>query len=106
MCFYEASLAPLGYTKLFTWEGGAGFGRDGTAGLWIGTSETKSTGIHLALSGADRTTVDAFYTAALTAGATDNSKPGLRSNYHPNYCAAFVSDPDGNNLEAVCHLDA
>jgi len=102
--FYEASLSPLGYTKLFAWEGGAGFGRDGAAALWIAASATKPTGIHLALSAADRAAVDAFYTAALAAGAADNGKPGLRVNYHANYYAAFVIDPDGNNLEAVCHV--
>ncbi len=102
--FYEASLSPLGYTKLFTWEGGAGFGRDGAAALWIAASEIKPTGIHIALSAVDRAAVDAFYTAALAAGAADNGKPGLRADYHPNYYAAFVIDPDGNNLEAVCHV--
>ena len=102
--FYEATLAPLGYTKLFAWEGGAGFGRNGIAALWIHASTTKPTGIHLALSGADHAAVDAFYRAALGAGATDNGKPGLRMDYHANYYAAFVTDPDGNNLEAVCHV--
>jgi catechol 2,3-dioxygenase-like lactoylglutathione lyase family enzyme len=101
--FYEAALAPLGYTKLFAFEGGAGFGRNGAAALWIHTSKTKPTGVHIALSGADRAAVDSFYGAARGAGAADNGKPGLRANYHANYYAAFVTDPDGNNLEAVCH---
>lgn len=104
--FYEASLAPLGYTKLFAWEDGAGFGRDDSARLWIGVSKAKSIGMHIALSAADRVAVDAFHDAALKAGATDNGKPGLRPNYHPNYYAAFVIDPDGNNLEAICHMAA
>ena len=102
--FYEASLSPLGYTKLFAWDGGAGFGRDGAAALWIHGSNTKPAGIHIALSAADHAAVDAFHQAALNAGATDNGKPGLRTDYHPNYYAAFVTDPDGNNLEAVCHI--
>jgi catechol 2,3-dioxygenase-like lactoylglutathione lyase family enzyme len=104
--FYEQALAPLGYTKLFAWEGGAGFGRNGTAALWIGASKSKPSGIHIALSAADRPAVDAFYGAALRAGAADNGKPGLRTDYHANYYAAFVIDPDGNNLEAVCHAAA
>ena len=102
--FYEAILAPLGYTKLLAWEGSAGFGRNGAAALWIHTSTAKPSGIHLALSGADHAAVDAFYRAALDAGATDNGKPGLRTEYHANYYAAFVTDPDGNNLEAVCKV--
>lgn len=103
--FYEAALAPLGYIKRFAWEGGAGFGRNaGTPALWIHASKTEPTGIHIALSGADHAAVDAFYRAAISAGATDNGKPGMRKDYHPNYYAAFVIDPDGNNLEAVCHV--
>jgi catechol 2,3-dioxygenase-like lactoylglutathione lyase family enzyme len=104
--FYEAALAPLGYTKLFAWEGGAGFGRNGAAALWIGAWKTKPTGIHIALSGADHAAVDAFYKAAVGAGAADNGKPGVRAEYHANYYAAFVIDSDGNNLEAVCHVAA
>lgn len=104
--FYETALAPLGYAKLFAWDDGAGFGRDGVAALWIGASTVKPTGIHIALSAKDRIAVDAFYSAALGAGATDNGKPGVRADYHPNYYAAFVIDPDGNNLEAVCHTAA
>ncbi|CAB3800004.1 VOC family protein [Pararobbsia alpina] len=102
--FYEACLAPLGYTKLFAWEGAAGFGRNDTAPLWLGASTTRPTGIHIALSALDHAAVDAFYKAALDAGAVDNGKPGLRPDYHANYYAAFVIDPDGNNLEAVCHV--
>jgi catechol 2,3-dioxygenase-like lactoylglutathione lyase family enzyme len=103
--FYEAALAPLGYTKNFAWEGGAGFGsREGTAALWIHASKTTPTGVHIALSGANHAAIDAFYQAALHAGASDNGKPGHRKDYHPNYYAAFVNDPDGNNLEAVCHV--
>jgi len=104
--FYETALAPLGCTKMFAWEGNAGFGRDGHAALWIHASSTKPTGVHLALSAADRPAIDAFYKAAIAAGATDNGKPGVRPDYNANYYAAFVIDPDGNNLEAVCHHPA
>lgn len=105
--FYEAALPPLGYTKLFAFEGAVGFGRNGTAALWIHASKTTPTGgVHIALSGADHAAVDSFYRAALGAGAADNGKPGLRADYHPGYYAAFVTDPDGNNLEAVCHAES
>ena len=101
--FYEATLTPLGYSKLHSWDGGAGFGRKGAAALWIHSSKTTPTGIHIALSAVERSAVDSFYEAALRAGAAENGKPGLRKDYHANYYAAFVIDPDGNNLEAVCH---
>ena len=104
--FYETVLAPLGYTKLYVYEGGAAFGRDGSPQLWIGASETKPTGIHIAIAAPDRAAVDGFYAAALAAVAKDNGAAGLRTEYHPNYYAAFVIDPDGNNLEAVCHQAA
>lgn len=104
--FYEAVLSPLGYTKLHAWDGGAGFGKDGSAALWIGASDVKPTGIHLAVSSPNRDAIDRFYAAALKAGAKDNGEPSLRTDYHPNYYAAFVFDPDGNNLEAVCHTAA
>lgn len=101
--FYETVLAPLGYRKLFAYEGGAGFGRERAPSLWIGDAERASAGIHLAIATATRASVDAFYAAAMTIGAKDNGAPGLRPDYAPNYYAAFVLDPDGNNIEAVCH---
>ena len=101
--FYEAVLAPLGYRKLFAYEGGAGFGGDGGASIWIGDAKGPSAGIHLAIASATRAGVDAFYDAAMSIGAKDNGSPGLRPDYAPNYYAAFVLDPDGNNVEAVCH---
>jgi len=101
--FYETALAPLGYAKLFAWDGLAGFGRDGVAALWVGESDGAPSSVHLALSATDRAAVDGFHKAALAAGATDNGAPGLRPDYHPDYYAAFVIDPEGNNLEAVCH---
>jgi catechol 2,3-dioxygenase-like lactoylglutathione lyase family enzyme len=100
--FYEAALAPLGWTKIVTFEGGAGFGRDGAPTLWIAQSKEAPSSVHIALPGASRKAVDAFHEAALAAGAQDNGGPGLRPHYGPAYYAAFVVDPDGNNLEAVC----
>jgi catechol 2,3-dioxygenase-like lactoylglutathione lyase family enzyme len=61
-------------------------------------------GTHVAIAASDRATVAAFHAAALAAGGRDNGAPGLRPEYHPNYYGAFVLDPDGNNIEAVCHL--
>lgn len=100
--FYEKALAPLGYQKLVTFESGAGFGRDNAPTIWIGVSDAASSSMHLAIASADRPAVDAFYVAAMAAGGKDNGAPGLRD-YTPTYYAAFVIDPDGNNLEAVCH---
>jgi catechol 2,3-dioxygenase-like lactoylglutathione lyase family enzyme len=99
--FYEQALAPLGIKKLVAYESGAGFGRDAPV-LWIGASSEPRSGIHLALSRSDKSAVRAFHAAALKAGAKDNGAPGPRD-YAPNYYAAFVIDPDGNNVEAVYH---
>lgn len=101
--FYEAALAPLGYTKLMGYDGGAGFGSDGKPALWVGASTDASSSTHLAVTSPTRQGVDAFYRAAMAAGGKDNGGPGLRPDYTPTYYAAFVIDPDGNNLEAVCH---
>jgi hypothetical protein len=73
-----------------------GLGTVGAAALWIGASKTQPTGIHIAVSESDHAAVDAFHKAAISVGAADNGKPGLRADYHPNYYAAFVIDPDGN----------
>ncbi len=99
--FYERALAPLGIKKLADYESGAGFGRDAPV-LWIGASSEPRSSIHLALSSSEQSAVRAFHAAALKAGAKDNGAPGPRD-YPPNYYAAFVIDPDGNNIEAVCH---
>ena len=101
--FYEAALAPLGYTKMFEYDGAVGLGRDGNPDLWIGRDNKAGSNIHLALSVQSRAIVDEFYKAALAAGGKDNGGPGLRPEYTPTYYAAFVLDPDGNNLELVCH---
>lgn len=109
--FYRAALAPLGLgvqmqvSDEMTGGRGAhlGFGRDGKPGFWIGTHRAPVTGVHVAFAAPDRASVDAFYHAALAAGGRDNGAPGLRPHDHPHYYGAFVLDPDGNNIEAVCH---
>lgn len=107
--FYAQALAPLGYTpqREVTPEMRAGFvgvafGRDGMPSLWLSEGEPSGS-LHLGLVARDRKAVDAFHAAALRAGGKDNGAPGVRAIYHPNYYGAFVFDPDGNNLEAVCH---
>jgi len=81
---------------------GVGFGKDGKPTFWIADREVSGP-VHVAFVSFDRSTVDAFHAAALAAGGHDNGKPGLRPQYHPSYYGAFVYDPDGNNIEAVCH---
>jgi catechol 2,3-dioxygenase-like lactoylglutathione lyase family enzyme len=100
--FFKQALAPLGYQLLMEVGDAAGFGKEGKPDFWIGSGVTAGTA-HVALVAADRHVVDEFYQAAMAAGARDNGKPGLRPHYHPNYYGAFVLDPDGNNVEAVCH---
>ncbi|HEY9453151.1 MAG TPA: VOC family protein [Bradyrhizobium sp.] len=110
--FYEKALAPLGYvlitevTQAGSGHPAAGFGRDGKPDFWIGGEGGLKGTLHIALTGRDHATVDAFYRAALAAGARDNGAPGLRTIYHPDYYAAFVLDPDGHNIEVVCHVPA
>ena len=81
----------------------AGFGRPGEPDFWIGGEGGLKKPLHVAIVAADRASVDAFHVAALHAGGRDNGAPGLRPHYHANYYAAFVFDPDGHNIEAVCH---
>jgi catechol 2,3-dioxygenase-like lactoylglutathione lyase family enzyme len=103
--FYEKALAPLGLTLLMepVPEVG-GFGEDQKPFFWIGTRDPASQSeLHVAFTADDRAAVDAFHAAALEAGGTDNGAPGVREIYHPNYYGAYVRDPDGNNIEAVCH---
>ncbi len=97
--FYEKALAPLGIKKLMGFESAAGFGRDAPS-LWISKSSEPRSSVHLAVSSPDQSAVRAFYNAALTAGGKDNGAPGPRD-FAPNYYAAFVIDPDGNNIEAA-----
>jgi len=88
-----------------TWAIWTGFGREKPSS-WIVTREPVSRGAHIALVASDRKAVDAFYTAAMGAGGKDNGKPGVRTDYSPTYYAAFVFDPDGNNIEVVTHSAA
>jgi catechol 2,3-dioxygenase-like lactoylglutathione lyase family enzyme len=108
--FYEQSLAPLGYrVGLEPGPGAVGFVNDHPDGrpaydFFLSGNETPVSVLHLAFTARDRATVDAFHAAGLAAGGTDNGGPGLRPQYHQHYYGAFVLDPDGVNVEAVCHL--
>jgi len=103
--FYEQALAPLGYHVVMAFDEwkAAGFGPEDKPEFWVSQREPLGTGTHVAFACPDRATVDAFHAAALAAGGHDNGPPGLREQYHPTYYGAFVLDPDGNNVEAVCH---
>ena len=101
--FYLAALAPLGIGVAMEHGGGVGLGRGGKPQMWLSQGEAPASPLHLAFAARTRGEVDAFYAAALAAGATDNGAPGLRPHYHPNYYGAFAIDPDGHNIEAVCH---
>ena len=104
--FYRAALAPLGYKVIMDFPGATGMGdQSGMPDFWLMHTDTALNPTHLAFSG-DRAAVDAFHTAALAAGGTDNGPPGVRADYHPHYYAAFVTDPEGNNIEVVCHTPA
>ena len=103
--FYEAALAPLGYARGIEYPGGMQLlveGEPGDVGVAPLPEGAEAVPTHLALRAADAAAVAAFYEAALAAGGTDNGAPGPRD-YHPGYYAAFVYDPEGNNIEAVIH---
>jgi catechol 2,3-dioxygenase-like lactoylglutathione lyase family enzyme len=109
--FYDAALKPLGYRVVYEvtpqQSGGAhfmGYGDDRKPYFWIAAGDGLNGRFHVAFVARDRAAVDAFYHAALTAGGKDNGPPGLRPHYHANYYGAFVFDPEGHNMEAVCHL--
>jgi catechol 2,3-dioxygenase-like lactoylglutathione lyase family enzyme len=107
--FYLKALEPLGYSLVMevTQEqsdhSAAGFGANGKPDFWIGGEGGLSKPLHVAIVAGARAIVDAFYKAAMAAGGRDNGPPGIRAHYHPNYYGAFVLDPDGHNIEAVCH---
>ena len=108
--FYDAALTPLGVGVVMqvTAEqtGGAahiGYGEAQKPWFWISDEGEPTGGVHVAFVATSRAHVDAFYAAAMAAGGRDNGGPGLRPMYHPNYYGAFVYDPDGHNVEAVCH---
>jgi catechol 2,3-dioxygenase-like lactoylglutathione lyase family enzyme len=108
--FYQTALAPLGVMLIYDisaeqtdGEAYLGFGEDQRPYFWVGTGERFEGRLHVAFLAKSRNLVDQFYRAAIAAGGKDNGAPGLRPHYHKNYYGAFVLDPDGNNIEAVCH---
>jgi catechol 2,3-dioxygenase-like lactoylglutathione lyase family enzyme len=108
--FYSQALAPINYSLLMEFPAAvtgyadvAGFGEAGKPDFWISRGDGNKPPIHVCFRVASRAMVDAFYAAAIAAGGTDNGPPGLRPHYHANYYGAFVRDPDGHNVEAVCH---
>jgi catechol 2,3-dioxygenase-like lactoylglutathione lyase family enzyme len=102
--FYEQALEPFG-VKVVESSRGPGFAIEGGGDFWIEEGEPPAAPVHVAFAAADRATVDKFHRAAVEAGGRDNGAPGLRPHYHAGYYAAFVIDPDGNNVEAVFHGD-
>lgn len=108
--FYETALAPLGISKVMEVTPemtggfhGIGMGTAGKPFFWFGNDGPRGAGIHVAFAAGTRAQVDAFHAAAMANGGRDNGPPGVRAHYHPNYYAAFVWDPGGINVEAVCH---
>jgi catechol 2,3-dioxygenase-like lactoylglutathione lyase family enzyme len=101
--FYTAALAPLGIGIVMEGPDWAMLGKDGKNDLWFGDYGAPPGPIHIAFPAETRAQVRAFHEAALTAGGKDNGAPGIRAHYHPSYYGAFVFDPDGHNIEAVCH---
>ena len=109
--FYDAVMPTVGAACVMaltkeetggTYEG-AGYGVNGKPSFWIGSGKPLQGPLHVAFVAPSRAAVDTFHKVAMVAGATDNGPPGIRAHYHPNYYAAFVLDPDGHNIEAVCH---
>lgn len=105
--FYTKALQPIGYALSFDKTFGEtrvlGFSKNGKTDTWFTSDRPVSGPLHVAWRADSRKAVDAFYEAAIAAGGRDNGKPGVREMYHPNYYGAFVLDPDGNNVEVVCH---
>jgi catechol 2,3-dioxygenase-like lactoylglutathione lyase family enzyme len=101
--FYEQALAPLGHEVLLEFPGVLGIGSAGKPGFWLREGPVSEP-VHVAFAAPDRATVGAFHDAAVAAGGRDNGGPGVREIYHPHYYGAFVLDPDGHNVEAVCHV--
>jgi catechol 2,3-dioxygenase-like lactoylglutathione lyase family enzyme len=100
--FYQAALAPLGHVLCSRDDSGAGFGPAGEPALWLYPDEGARAAAHVAFRARDRESVDRFHASGLDAGGRDNGRAGLRTDYSPTYYAAFLIDPDGNNVEAVC----
>lgn len=109
--FYDQAFAPLGAKRLFkvpveqsNGVNVVGYGDD-RPWFWIAEQDATKGTLHIALQAKCRGDVDAFHAAALKAGGIDNGAPGVRCHYHPDYYGAFILDPDGHNIEAVCHLN-
>jgi len=104
--FYSHALRPLGITLIREEDQCIGFGSNGKPSLWVCEEDNPQKPMHIAFIAEDRKSVDAFYDAAIAVGGKDNGKPGIREHYHPHYYGAFVIDPDGHNIEAVCRKPA
>lgn len=102
--FYSKALAPLGYKLVKEEQGWAGFGTGDNADFWLTESQPSTGPMHIAFYAGSRSEVNAFYEAAMSAGGADNGPPGVRDLYHPHYYGGFIHDPDGHNVEAVCHF--
>ena len=104
LAFYKAALGAIGYDVVMEVPGAdyAGLGEPGKPDLWISRTDRAVLPTHIAFR-SDRARVDAFHAAGVAAGGVDNGPPGIRADYHPHYYAAFVLDPEGNNIEVVCH---
>lgn len=101
--FYGQALRPLGYEAVMEFDFGVGLGRDGKPDLWLYPGEPPPESVHVAVVAADRAAVRAFHAAAIAAGGAEREAPRVWPEYHPTYYGAFVTDPDGYNVEAVCH---
>lgn len=111
--FYDAALAPLGMAPVYPVEisgqlVGVGYGAENKPSFWIqlplnAQPASMGNGVHVAFRAETRAGVDGFFLAAMAQGGVEDGRPGLRTEYHPDYYAAFVRDPDGNKIEAVCH---
>ncbi len=113
LAFYDAALKPLGISRMFAMSdrGIAAYVDSNQVSFWLYSKDAEQTNLgelpspprfHLAFCAADRSAVDAFHTAALSQGGTDEGAPGIRAQYHPNYYAAYVRDPNGYKIEVVC----
>jgi catechol 2,3-dioxygenase-like lactoylglutathione lyase family enzyme len=112
--FYESVLRPLGITLVMSIQADPpgskprrlGFGSEAKPFLWLHDAPGPSQGAHIALIAKSREAVDGFHAAGIAAGGQDNGAPGIRPHYHSSYYAAYVSAPDGVNLEAVCQVSS
>ncbi len=108
--FYDSALKPLGLAALSVGDDSLGYGKE-TVALWLAVSASPvpadpRSGLHFCFKAPSRASVGEFHRAALAAGGRDNGAPGLRADYGPSYYAAYVVDPDGYRLEALCDKEA